>query len=112
MIVNFSTRYGQLTLLGDSAVTLLKLAGHSGTVPGAVLAADLPGFRARLRAGLDEQGDAISPPPPKATAPSDDENGDDVARPGQVTLRMRAVPLIEMIEIAIARGSDLMWERG
>jgi hypothetical protein len=111
MIVNFSTRYGQLTLLGDSAVTLLKLAGHSGTVPGAVLAADLPGFLARLRAGLDEQGDAISPPP-KATAPSDEENGDDVARPGQVTLRMRAVPLIEMIEIAIARGSDLMWERG
>jgi len=25
---------------------------------------------------------------------------------------MRAVPLIDMIETAIARGSDLMWERG
>jgi len=25
---------------------------------------------------------------------------------------MRAVPLVDMIETAIARGSDLMWERG
>jgi len=29
-----------------------------------------------------------------------------------VTLHMRALPLIDMIETAIARGSDLMWERG
>jgi len=112
MIVNFSTRYGQLTLLGESAVTLLKLAGHSGTVPGAVLAADLPGFLARLRAGLAGQGDAASPPSPKSAAPADEEESDEGAKPGQVTLRMRAVPLIEMIETAIARGSDLMWERG
>jgi len=111
MIVNFSTRYGQLTLLGESAVTLLKLAGHSGTVPGAVLAADLPGFLARLRAGLAEQGDAASPPSPKSAALNDDEDSD-AAKPGQVTLRKRAVPLIDMIETAIARGSDLMWERG
>jgi hypothetical protein len=27
-------------------------------------------------------------------------------------LRMRAVPLLDMIEPAIARDSDLMWERG
>jgi hypothetical protein len=52
------------------------------------------------------------PPPPKAATLNDDESGDDTVRPGQVTLRMRAVPLIETIQIAIARGSDLMWERG
>ena len=110
MIVNFSTRYGRLTLLGDSAITLLKLAGHSGTVPSAVLAADLPGFLARLRAGLQAQGGLASPQPQKQPGP--DEDDDERDRPGQVTLSMRAAPLVEMIENAIARGSDLMWERG
>lgn len=112
MIVNFSTRYGRLTLLGDSAVTLLKLAGHSGTVPSAVLAADLPGFLARLRAGLDSQGGVASPPPEQDARPADDEDDGAGDRPDRVTLSMRAAPLVEMIENAIARGSDLMWERG
>lgn len=112
MIVNFSTGHGRLTLLGDSAITLLKLAGHSGTVPSAVLAADLPAFLARLHAGLETQGGLPSPPPPQGVAPADEEG--DVAgdRPDRVTLSMRAAPLVEMIENAIARGSDLMWERG
>ena len=112
MIVKFSTRYGQITMLGESAVTLLKLAGHSGTVPSAVLAADLPAFLSRLHAGLEVHGDELSPPPnaePPADEQDDEERRD---QPAAVSLRKRAVPLIEMIEIAIARGSDLMWERG
>jgi hypothetical protein len=112
MIVNFSTRYGQLTLLGDSAITLLRLAGHSGSVPSAVLAADLPGFLARLRAGLEAQGDQASPPPKPRDAAQADEYAEADDRPGRVTLRMRAAPLLDMIETAITRGSDLMWERG
>jgi hypothetical protein len=112
MIVNFSTRYGRLTLLGDAAVTLLRLAGHSGTVPSAVLAADLPGFLARLRAGLETQGGTASPPPEQDAARTDDESHDAGVRPDRVTLSMRAAPLVAMIENAIARGSDLMWERG
>jgi hypothetical protein len=112
MIVKFSTRYGQITMLGESAVTLLKLAGHSGTVPSAVLAADLPAFLSRLRAGLEVHGDELSPPP-NAEPPADEQDDDDRRdQPAAVSLRKRAVPLIEMIEIAIARGSDLMWERG
>jgi len=42
MIVKFSTRAGALTMHGDAAVALLRSMGHSGTVPGAILAADLP----------------------------------------------------------------------
>jgi hypothetical protein len=52
MIVKFSTRYGQLLMQGEPAVTLVKLGGHSGTVPSAILAADLPAFAVKLRAGL------------------------------------------------------------
>jgi hypothetical protein len=42
----------------------------------------------------------------------DDDDRDAAEREPTVTLRMRALPLIEMIETALARDSDLMWERG
>ena len=108
MIVKFSTRAGALTMHGDAAVALLKAMGHSGTVPSAILAADLPAALAQLRKALDEQTPAPPPPPPAAGVEEDDER----EREPPVTLHMRALPLIDMIETAIARGSDLMWERG
>jgi hypothetical protein len=106
MIVKFSTRVGALTLHGEAAVTLLKAMGHSGTVPGAVLAADLPAALASLRGVLAEQ--ARVPPPEPAPTDEDEER----EREPPVALRVRAVPLIDMIKTAIARDSDLMWERG
>jgi len=110
MLVKFSTRYGQILLLGESAITLLGLGGHSGSVPGAVLSADLGEFLARLRAGLDAQGDSPSPAIPVDAPPAGDDDYAAAAAP--VTLRMRAVPLVDLVETAIARGSNLMWERG
>jgi hypothetical protein len=109
MIVKFSTRTGALTMHGDAAVALLRAMGHSGTVPGAILAVDLPDALARLRRALETQSDAPSPPTAEA-GPKDDEERENAPPP--VTLGMRAMPLIEMVENAIARGSDLMWERG
>jgi len=108
MIVRFSTRAGALTMHGDAAVALLRAMGHSGTVPGAILAADLPGALASLRSSLEELARAA----PVASEPSEEGDDEDEDRQPPVTLAMRAVPLIDMIETAIARGSDLMWERG
>jgi hypothetical protein len=109
MIVKFSTRAGALTMHGDAAVALLKAMGHSGNVPGAILAGDLPGALASLRRHLEEQAHAPPPLPSQAEVSDEDE---DRERAPPVTLHMRAVPLIDMIETAIARDSDLMWERG
>jgi hypothetical protein len=108
MIVKFSTRAGALTMHGDAAVALLRAMGHSGTVPGAILAAELPGALASLRRALEAQAET-APVVPDST--DDADEGDEDRQP-PVTLAMRAVPLIDMIETAIARGSDLMWERG
>jgi hypothetical protein len=109
MIVKFSTRAGALTMHGDAAVALLKPMGHSGTVPGAILAADLPQSLARLRQAL-ASGELDARPAAPEPRGEDTEETEERAPP--VTLRMRAVPLVDMIETAIARGSDLMWERG
>jgi len=106
MIVKFSTRAGALTMHGDAAVTLLRAMGHSGTVPGAILSTDLPAALERLRQFLADQ--AAAPPPAEPDAGDEEER----EREPPVSLRMRAVPFIDMLETAIARDSDLMWERG
>lgn len=108
MLVKFTTRHGQLVMLGEPAVALLRLGGHSGTVPSAVLAADLPAFLERVRSGLEIHGDELSPAPPP---PDPDRRDDDGPRERPVSLRHRAVPLLDMLQTAIARDSDLMWDR-
>lgn len=108
MLVKFSTRHGQLIMLGEPAVALIRLGGHSGTVPSAVLADELPGFQQRLRDGLALHGDELSPPPPP---PDPDRRDDDEPRERPVSLRQRAVPLLDMIETAVQGHSDLMWDR-
>jgi hypothetical protein len=109
MLVRFSTRFGQLTMFGDAATRLLKLLGHSGTIPGAIVAADLPAALARLQAGLAKDGDEPAPEPGSTPATAQEIDAD--PRRATITLRTRAVPLIEMIETAIRQESDLMWDR-
>ena len=110
MLVKFSTRFGQLVMQGEPAVALIRLGGHSGTVPSAVLAADLQGFLARLRAGLELQGDQVSPPPPVKEPGSGGEE-DEEPREQPIKLRLRAVPLLDMLDTAVLRQSDLFWEQ-
>src|SRR5512139_3372159 len=111
MLVSFTTRFGHLLLQGEPALALLRLGGHSGTIPGAILEADLPAFLARLRAGLEIHGDEFSPPPPPSSEQADTAADDDEPRERPVRLRLRAVPLLDMIETAVRQHSDLMWER-
>jgi hypothetical protein len=108
VIVKFSTRYGQLTMHGEAAVALLKGMGHTGTVPGAILVADLPQALANLQRMLEASGGTTGSAPPPAVDDEDDETRE---REPVITLRMRAVPLLELARTAIERGSDLMWER-
>lgn len=108
MIVRFSTRIGQLTMHGDAAVTLLRGMGHTGTVPGAILAADLPDALARLVRALETSGGS---PSPATQVPSAGDDEDEREREPVITLQKRAVPLLDMVRTAIARDSDLMWER-
>jgi hypothetical protein len=108
VIVKFSTRFGKLTMHGDAAVALLKGMEHTGTVPGAILAADLPAALSNLQRMLEVSGASTgtaTPPPPE------DGDDDDREREPVITLRTRAVPLLDMMRTAIDRGSDLMWER-
>ncbi|MCB5190024.1 DUF1840 domain-containing protein [Methylobacillus arboreus] len=98
MLVTFSTaRYSDIMLFGDIAKQLLKLMGHSGTVPGAILADDVPQALQHLQQGL---GSVTSPD----TNPSETED-----QPANVSLQKRALPLIKLLESAISNHSNVMW---
>ncbi|OFZ98258.1 MAG: hypothetical protein A2Z44_09265 [Betaproteobacteria bacterium RBG_19FT_COMBO_58_11] len=61
MLVTFTTdAYADITMFGDVALATLKMMGHSATVPGAILAADVPAALSRLTAAID----ADKTPPP------------------------------------------------
>ncbi len=103
MIVTFETEvHANITMFGDVAVALIKLMGHSGSVPGALMAADVPAALARLEAAVAERPDVPLDPESKGAA-EDDENE------SHVSLAHRALPLMELLKSAATAGKNVMW---
>jgi hypothetical protein len=103
MLVTFTTKaYASITMFGDVAVTLLKLMGHSGTVPGALLADDIPPALERLKAAVS--ADPNRPLDPGSTGHADDEEN------RHVSLAHRALPLIELLGAAARERETVMWD--
>ncbi|AZZ94861.1 DUF1840 family protein [Hahella sp. KA22] len=101
MLVTFKTdAYSNVNLFGNIAQTFLKIMGHSGTVPGSLSAAEVPAALDRLsRAIASEQ---FSQPSAEAANDDDDEP--------TVSLRNRALPLIELLKAAEDDNAAIMWE--
>lgn len=102
MIVRFDAKAGSFIMMGDVAVQLLQMMGHSGTVPSAILAGEIPKALAQLRATLA----GLPPPPPEPDLTREEEE----RRGGPtVTLRQRAFPLVDLLERSAKKGCDVMW---
>jgi hypothetical protein len=102
MLVQFDSDVGGLTMLGDTAVQLLRLMGHSGTVPSAILSRDIPAALDKLERALAQSSAAESP--------GDGSQADREGEP-RVSLRQRAFPLIQLLKAAAKQGCDLTWDR-
>jgi len=104
MLVTFNTKgYARITMFGDIAKQLLSLMGHSGTVPSAIKADDVPAALARLEAAINERKASDA-----AEAMAD--HRDDHESPRKVTLSQRAVPLLELLRAAVANKADVIWD--
>ena len=102
MLITFkSDAYADITLFGDVAQQLLKIMGHSGTVPGAILAEDVPAALERLKRGIDVEKSVSAPP----GNPQDKDPDDQV-----VSLTYRALPLIELFTAAAKKNCNVMWQ--
>jgi hypothetical protein len=97
MLVTFTTdAYTDITMFGDVALTMLKMMGHSATVPGAILASDVPEALRRLTAAVEAEN---------ALPPVEADDEDETA----VSLSNRTLPLIQLLTAAAKAGSDVMW---
>lgn len=102
MLITFHTKsYADITLFGEIGKQLIELMGHTPTVPGAILAEDLPAALARLRSGI------AAASAQEQAAPKNDA-ADDEARP--VSLAHRALPVIQLLEAALADRQNVMWD--
>jgi Domain of unknown function (DUF1840) len=98
MLIKFDSDAGSFTMNGDIAVQLLKAMGHSGTVPSAILAQDIPAALGRLKSAVAGKAE-----PGK----TDEDDSGEV----QVSLGQRAFPLIELLTRAAAKGAEVMWAK-
>ncbi len=98
MLVTFTTNaYADITMFGDVALALLKMMGHSATVPGAILAADVPAALSRLTAAIEAE---------KASSSVEDKDADEPV----VSMANRALPLINLLAAAAKGDADVMWK--
>jgi hypothetical protein len=99
MLVTFTCpAHPNITMFGDVAVRLLKIMGHSGTVPGALLAEDVPEALSRLQTAIE----AIKQSPePQGSEEEDDEPA--------ISLPSRALPLVELLKAAVTVDCNVMW---
>lgn len=101
MLITFSCPvYANITMFGEVAVQLLKMMGHSGTVPGALLAEDVPAALEHLEAEVaaNEQ------------LPEPEESGQSVDDEPTVSLSHRALPVIELLRAAAKAKCNVMWD--
>lgn len=102
MLVTFScSAYADITMFGNVAEQLLRLMGHSGTVPGAILAEDVEAARERLVTAINKEQQM------EAAENSDEETEGEAA----VSLSKRALPLIELLEAASKAKCFVMWDK-
>lgn len=99
MIVTFTTKsFADITMFGDVAVKLLKLMGHSGTVPSAVKPEDIPAYLEKLEHGLSRHQD------------KPDSDGESDSDEPVIGLRTRAQPLIDLMYSAYKNNDSVSWK--
>jgi hypothetical protein len=110
MLVRFSSTATQsVTMFGDAAKQLIKMMGASGNVPGAMSAHDLPAALRSLKTGLKDVDANDAPAGDENDQDKDDKSEREHTR-HPVTLRMRAGPLIDILERAVVKGAPVIWE--
>ncbi len=104
MMVTFRSKaHADIMMFGDIAIQLLKLMGHSGTVPGALLAEEVSTALEHLRKAIAANKAVV--------ADASDSVQDDDSSERTVNLAHRALPLIELLAAAAMAKCDVMWDK-
>lgn len=110
MLVTFRTKaWSSITLFGDVAEAMLRMAGHGGSIPGAFAAEDVPAAHARLRAALMGARANMPKAPARQRGESDEEDESVLDR----ALRLGAEhPLVHLLAAAASQSCEVSWAEG
>ena len=99
MLITFKTSaYANITMLGDVGRKMLEMMAFGSSVPGAINAEDVPTALDNLKSALARL--------PTQVEPAGDADDDQPA----VSLHTRAVPLVELLQSAVADETYVRWE--
>lgn len=101
MLITFeSNAHTDVTMFADIAKSLIKMMGHSGTIPSAIAAKDIPAALEHLKKALDaeslEESDNVV---------NENEDEEEI----EVSMSGRAFPLVEMLKAATRENQAIMW---
>ncbi|EJB8503138.1 DUF1840 domain-containing protein [Vibrio parahaemolyticus] len=106
MLITFRCRsYANVTMFGDIALEMIKMMGHSGTVPGSIPAQDVPDALSKLTSALSAKNAAEENLPTDVDVDEEEEQVEPA-----VSLGRRAFPLIELLKSAIKEECEVMWD--
>lgn len=109
MIVTFKSKAsGDLIYFKDIALKLLTLMGRDEKVPSALFAEDVATALTQLQQGLA----AIANTEREKAAQAEEAagNGQSGAGKAYVSLNIRAMPLVEMLQKAVKKQCPVQWE--
>lgn len=103
MLVTFSCdAHENITMFGDDAVRLIKMMGHSGTVPSALMANDVPNALVRLEQAVEKE---------KSKQSKDSSVQSEYDEEHKINLSQRAWPLLELLRDAARAKCKVMWKQ-
>ncbi|UUM32502.1 DUF1840 domain-containing protein [Vibrio japonicus] len=107
MLITFRSKSHNVTMFGDVALKILSMMGHSGAVPGAILAKDVPQALDQLNSAIELEKMKAKPVEPEDD--NDDEYDEYVDPP--VSIVNRALPILELLNTAVRDECNVMWDK-
>ena len=104
-MIRFTSPAGaSVSMFEKDAKALIRMMGHSGTIPSAIRAEDVATALQQLEAALqttEEKPQEAQPDKPQGQDPEEKA----------VSINVRASPLIELLKAASAKQKNVMWEK-
>ncbi len=99
MLITFKTKsYANIMMFGDVALKMLEMMDFGVSVPGAIIAEDVPRALRNLQDRIESLAEVVEP--------AGEANEGEPA----ISLHTRAVPLIELLQSAVADENIVRWE--
>ncbi|WP_020393663.1 DUF1840 domain-containing protein [Thiolinea disciformis] len=107
MLIRFESKAGGgFSMYEEDAKQLLKLMGHSGTIPSAIAGADVASVLKTLENNLAAAAQQAAPNSQDAVEEEENEDGE---KKEKISVNRRAYPMLELLKLAAAQKTDVLW---